>query len=64
MCVCLIYICNEIHPIYSFGNIVRVKSKGRLKRKKKLLFFKKMKVILIIGIYENSLTFTTNYNGT
>lgn len=64
MCVCLIYICNKIHPVYSFGNIVRIKSKGRLKRKKNLTCFFKNEVILIIGIYKNSLTFTTNYNGT
>lgn len=47
----------------SLGNIDRIKSKGELKRERTTRLFK-MKVILILDIYESSLTFTTNYKGT
>lgn len=56
-------VIKENSPICLFGNTERIKSKGQLKRKNTTWLFK-MKAILILDIYENSLTFTTNYNGT
>lgn len=46
----------------SLGNIERIKSKGGLKRQSTSWLFK-MKIILILDIYEHLLTFMTNYNG-